>query len=109
MFTYKGNYPLVADYIPDGSNTQARIAFRCRKVSEAAQFFSENIGGVLDTGTNLTIITPKRFKYKATDEPKVIIDGIVYSVESINPFVPDQANVGPFSRKINAQYLIQLV
>jgi hypothetical protein len=109
MFTYNGGYPLIAYYIPKGSNTQSRIVFRCRKVSEAAQFFSQNINGVIDTGTNLTIIAPKRFDFVAKDKPKVIIDGIIYSVESINPYVPDQANVGPFNRKKNVQYLIQLV
>jgi len=109
MYTYNGNYPLVAYYIPDGSNTQSRVVFRCKKTSEAPQFYSESLSGLIDTGTSLTIITPKKFEFKAINEPKVLIDGIIYSVEGIYPYVPDQANQGPFSRKLNANYMISLV
>lgn len=106
MKVYNGNYPIIAYYVPDDENQQSRIPFRCRKVSEGAQFFTESLSGLVDTGTSLSIVTPKHLKYQKA--AKVIIDGILYSVTRIDPFIPDQANRGPFKTKNDANYLIQL-
>jgi hypothetical protein len=106
MFTYNGNFPLIAYYIEDKNNTQSRVPFKCRKTGEEAQFFSISLSGLADTGTNLTLSTPKYIKYK--EGSKVILDGIMYSVEGIYPYVPDQVPQGLVKRKINAYYLIVL-
>jgi hypothetical protein len=106
MFIYEGGFPLIAYYIEDKTNTQARIPFKCRIISEAGQFFTTTLSGLIDTGTNLTISTPKRLIYKPG--AKVIIDGIMYSVASINPFIPDNVSQGIIKRKINANYIIVL-
>lgn len=106
MFTYNGNFPLIAYYIEDKDNNQSRVPFKCRKTGEEPQFFSINLSGLSDTGTELTLITPKKLEYKKG--AKVIMDGIMYSVERIQPFVPDQVQQGLVKRKINAYYLIML-
>ena len=106
MLTYNGNFPNLAIFLPDKDDSTNRIPFKCRVAEENTQFFSYNSGGLVDIGTNLAIITPKRFELQ--NGAKVILDGIRYSIQSITPFIPDSANKGPFNRKINAEYLIQL-
>ena len=106
MLTYNGNFPNLGVYLPDKNDSTNRIPFRCRIAEENIQVFSYNTGGLVDIGANLAIITPKRFELESG--ARVVLDGIRYSVQSITPFIPDSANRGPFIRKINAEYLIQL-
>ena len=106
MITYNGNFPLLGHFLPEENNQQVRVPFKYRNITEGAQFYSESLSGLIDIGTELTILTPKRFDFKKG--VKVIIDGTLYSVESINPFIPDNVNQGPFRRKLNAQYLLEL-
>lgn len=102
MITYNGGFPNLAIFIQEGE----MFPFKCRIAEEDAQFFSYNAGGLVDVGKSLTIITPRRFELKSGS--RVVLDGIRYSVQAIIPFIPDKVNVGPFNRKINAEYLIRL-
>ena len=106
MFTYNGNFPLLAFFLPDEDNQQVRTPFKYRSITEGGAFYSQSLSGLVDVGTNLTMITPKRLVF--TKGSRVLVDGIIYSVNSINPFIPDNAAQGIFKRKLNAQYLIQL-
>ena len=107
MIAYNGNYPIIAYYVQDKDNLQGRTAFRCRKVNEDSQFFAESSSGLIDIGRGgLTLVTPKKLTY-ATGA-KVIVDGILYTVNSMSLYIPDAVAQGPFSRKMNAIYMIQL-
>ena len=106
MFIYHGDFPLVAYYLPDKTNVQERIPFKCRIVSDAPQLFNTILGGLMDVGTNLTIVTPKRLIYEIG--ASVIVDGIMYSVASITPYIPDQVPQGFIKRKLLAEYIINL-
>ena len=105
MYTYNGGYPVVGYYMPDESE-QTRVGFRCKYITEdGAVFF--NRGGMIDVGSNMLIVTPKKINY--VKGARAIVDGIQYSVQSVQPFIPDKAAGGSVKRKINVEYLIQLV
>ena len=105
-YTYKGGFPNVGYFISDPKDMGNRTPFKCRIIDDAPQFFTTILGGLMDKGTNLTIITPKRFNYASGCN--VIIDGILYSVLAINPYIPDNIVQGKIKRKVNAEYIIQL-
>jgi hypothetical protein len=105
MYTYNGGYPLVGYYMPDETE-QTKIAFKCKYVQEEGVIFF-NRSGMIDTGTSMMLITPKRLEY--VKGARCAVDGIRYSVASIQPFIPDKAAGGKVKRKINAEYLISLV
>lgn len=107
MYILHGDFPLIGQYLPDKNNQQERIPFKCRILNDAPQFFTTKAGGLIDVGTNLTIITPKRFQF--VSGASVIIDGILYSVSSITPIIPDNVVQGFVKRKLLAEYVIQLV
>ena len=64
MYILHGDFPLIGQYLPDKTNQQERIPFKCRIVSDAPQFFTTVLGGLMDIGTNLTIVTPKAFRIR---------------------------------------------
>lgn len=105
MDIFDGNMPKQAYFIPSG-NISTRIPFRCRLEGDAAQFYTQNIGGLIDTGTSALIVTKRKFDYK--QGAKVILDDILYSVISITPFIPDTVAHGIFRRKASTRYVIQL-
>lgn len=105
MDIFDSNMPKHAFFIPSGT-VSTRIPFRCRLETDGAQFYTRNIGGLLDTGTNAVIVTKKELEYQTG--AKVIIDDILYSVISITPFIPDTVAQGIYKRKAKTQYVIQL-
>lgn len=107
MSIFREGFPNVAYFIPDKNNLTARIAFKCRIVSDAPQFFNQPIAGMVDVGTNMTIVTWKRLDYKVG--AKVLFNDVLYSVQSITPFIPDPSRAGFTKQKLQAEYLIQLV
>lgn len=106
MHTYNGNFPLIGVFLPDSKNTGHRIPFKCRIMGDEGQYFTVNAAGLRDTGVGLTIATPKRFQ--KSEGARVILDGIIYSVSSIQAFIPDKTIGGSIRRKINAEYVIRL-
>lgn len=106
MYILHGDFPLIGQYLPDKTNQQERIPFKCRIVSDAPQFFTTVLGGLMDIGTSLTIVTPKHLEY--VTGARVIIDGVMYSVNSVTPYIPDQVAQGFVQRKLLAEYIIQL-
>jgi hypothetical protein len=104
MDIFDSNMPKQAYFMYAEDKT--RIPFRCRLEGDATQFYTRNIGGLIDTGTSALIVTKKQFDYKAG--AKVIVDDILYSVISITPFIPDNIAHGVFRRKASTQYVIQL-
>lgn len=107
MYTYNGNYPLYAVFLPDPKNSGHRIPFKCRIESDSGQFYTLSTAGLRDIGQELTIVTPKNFK--KTEGARVIMDGIVYSVQSVRASIPDKTIGGTLNRKINAEYYIELI
>jgi hypothetical protein len=103
MEWFYNDMPQMAFYIPE-ENT--RIPFKCRMITEGGQFYTRNIGGLLDTGTNAILITRAPLKYKSG--AKVIVDDILYSVVSITPFIPDSVATGVFKRKNHSYYTVAL-
>jgi hypothetical protein len=100
-----GDMPQLAFFLEDGAATN-RVPFRCRLEQEGAQFYTRNIGGLIDTGTNAVIVTKQPLKYKTG--ARVLMDDILYSVISITPFIPDSITQGIFKRKPSTQYVLQL-
>ncbi len=105
MYTYNGGYPNIGYYMPDESE-QTKIAFKCKYIQEGGEIFF-NRSGMIDVGMSALIVTPKSLKYEKG--ARVAIDGVRYSVASIQPFIPDKAAGGKVNKKVNAEYLIQLV
>jgi hypothetical protein len=103
MELFFNDMPQVAYYIPE-ENT--RIPFKCRLISDGGQFYTRNVGGLLDNGTNAILVTRAPLKYK--NGAKVIMDDILYSVVSITPFIPDSVATGVFKRKTQSYYTIAL-
>lgn len=105
MDVFSGNMPQIAFFLEDAAATN-RIKFKCRIEQDGAQFYTRNIGGLIDTGTNAVIVTNKPLKYK--NGARVIMDDIMYSVISITPFIPDNVPHGMLKRKAFTQYVMQL-
>lgn len=104
---FREGFPLIAYFIPDGSNLQARIPFKCKVDEESPQFFTQSASGLTDIGTRARIVTYMNFKY--TNNSKVLWNNVLYSVESIIPFVPDPS-VGGFSKKrVAVEYIFNLI
>jgi hypothetical protein len=104
MDIFDGNMPKQAYFMY--ADDQVRIPFRCRLEGDASQFYTRNIGGLIDIGTSALIVTKREFEYRKG--AKVILDDILYSVISINPFIPDNIAHGMFRRKASTRYVIQL-
>jgi hypothetical protein len=107
MEIIRGNYPMVGFFIPDGDTTQNRIAFKYRIVSEPLQSYSSTPNGLIDVGTGATIITSTKFQY--TSKSKVIMNDILYSVNSITPVITDAMAQGLVKKKLMSEYIISLV
>ena len=106
MDYFSPNMPLKAYFIEDEKTMQQRIPFQCRVIQEGGQFYNRVIGGVVDVGTNAMIITKTDLPYK--NGCKVLLDEILYSVISIQPFIPDTVAQGVFRRKAHRLFMIQL-
>lgn len=106
MQIFSPNMPLQAYFIEDEQHPHQLIPFRCRIVEEGGVFYNRVAGGVVDTGTNAMIITQKDLPYKSGS--KVLMDDILYSVISIQPFIPDTVAQGIFKRKPHRLFMIQL-
>lgn len=104
---FREGFPNVGYYIPDKNNLGGRIAFKCRIVGDAPQFFNQPIAGMVDVGTNLTLVTWKKLKYE--NGAKILFNDVLYSVQSIVPFIPDPSRAGFTRQKLQVEYLIQLV
>lgn len=104
---FREGFPNVGYYIPDKSNLSARVAFKCRIVNDAPQFFNQPIAGLVDVGTNLTLVTWKNLPFK--NGAKVLFNDVLYSVQSITPFIPDPSRAGFVKQKLQAEYLLQLI
>lgn len=105
MDPFEGNMPQIAFFLEDAEATN-RVKFKCRIEQDGAQFYTRNIGGLIDTGTNAVIVTKKPLEYKSG--ARVIMDDIMYSVISITPFIPDNIVNGIRRRKASTQYVLQL-
>jgi hypothetical protein len=105
---FREGFPSIAYYIQDGNNLGSRIAFKCRVLQDdGPQFFSQTVGGLVDVGANARIITHRKLEFK--QNAKVLWNDVLYSVQSITPFIPDPSMQGFTKRKLQAEYLIQLV
>jgi hypothetical protein len=100
------NMPLQAYFIESEKTMSNRIPFKCRIVEEGGLFYNRVIGGVIDTGTNAMLITKTDLPYKSGC--KVILDDILYSVVSIQPFIPDTVAQGIYKRKPHRMFMVQL-
>ena len=107
MAVFNAGFPSVAFYIPDKDNLNARIPFKCRILDEGAQFYSQPISGGVDIGASAALITWKKFEFKTG--AKVILNDVLYSVESISPYIPDPAMLGFVRGKANAEYVFRLI
>jgi hypothetical protein len=107
MELLRGNYPMVGFFIPDSDNTQNRISFRYRIVSEAFQSYTTTPNGLIDIGTGATIVTSTKFTYGP--KAKVIMNDILYSVASITPVITDAMAQGLVKKKLMTEYVIALV
>lgn len=106
MEVFSPNMPLQAYFIESEKDPHHLVPFRCRIVEEGGLFYNRVIGGVVDTGTNAMIITKTDLPYKSGC--KVLLDEILYSVISIQPFIPDTVAQGVFRRKPHRMFMIQL-
>lgn len=107
MSIFNQGFPNVAYYIPDSKNLGGRVAFKCRVAVEGVQFFSQPISGLTDIGTNLSIVTWRKFEFK--QGAKVLYNDILYSVQSIMPYIADPSRQGFTKSKTDVEYLISLV
>ena len=105
---FREGFPSIAYYIQDGDNLGSRIPFKCRVLEEdGAQFFTQTVAGLVDVGSNARLITYKRLFFK--QNAKVLWNDVLYSVQSITPFIPDPSAAGFTKRKMQTEYFIQLV
>lgn len=107
MELLRGNYPMVGFYIPDGDTAQNRIPFRYRIVSDAFQAYTTTGNGLVDVGTGATIVTSTKFAFST--KAKVIMNDILYSVQSITPVITDAMAQGLVKKKLLTEYVIALV
>ena len=107
MSLFNQGYPNVAYFIEDKNNLGNRVPFKCRVVEESPQFYTQVAGGIADIGTNLTLITWKKFQFK--QGAKVLFNEVLYSIDSIVPFIADTSRQGFTKAKIDAEYLLRLV
>jgi hypothetical protein len=107
MELLRGNYPMVGFYIPDGDTAQNRISFRYRIVSDAFQSYTTTGNGLVDVGTAATIVTSTKFAFST--KAKVIMNDILYSVQSITPVITDAMAQGLVKKKLLTEYIINLV
>lgn len=107
MDYFSPNMPLQAYFIEDDKTMSQRIPFRCRIVEEGGLFYNRVIGGMIDQGTNAVIITKTELPLKKSGS-KVILDDILYSVISIQPYIPDTVAQGVFKRKPHRLFMVQL-
>lgn len=108
MSYFREGFPSIAYYISNGDNLGSRLAFKCRVVQEdGAQFFTQTVAGLVDVGANARLITYKKLYFE--QNAKVLWNDVLYSVQSITPFIPDPSVAGFTKRKMQTEYLIQLV
>lgn len=106
MDYFSPQMPIQAYFIESDKTMDQRIPFRCRLLERGGQFYNRVAGGLLDVGTNAVLITKTDLPYKSGC--KVFVDEILYSVISIQPFVPDGTAQGIFRRKPHTLFRVQL-
>jgi hypothetical protein len=105
MIIDNGNYPLIAYFLPDKDKPKERIIFKARYLSEESHFFIVNAEGLIDSGIELSLATPKKIKY-IPSKSGLIFEGARYSVSGVFRFVPDKTRENPFKRDFTMEYVI---
>ena len=105
---FREGFPSVAYYIPDKSNLGGRIPFKCRIAEEQVQAFSQSMGGLVDIGLGtVRLIAYKELKFN--QGAKVLWNNVLYSVESIVPYIPDPSMQGFTKKRLQVEYIITMV
>lgn len=104
---FRDGFPSIAYYIPDAKNLQGRIPFKCRILEETPQFFTQSASGLTDIGMGAQLVTYKNFTF--TTQSKVLWNNVLYSVQSIIPYIPDPAMQGFTKKRTQIEYIMNLV
>ena len=106
MSIFNSGFPNVAYFLPTGEGE--KIAIKCRILTESPQVYAQPTAGLIDVGSQgMTISTWK--KITINSKSKMIVNDVLYSIQSIVPVVADPYSQGFTKTKNRTEYYIQLV